>query len=756
MRLRAWEWAALALLVLAFVAQAGLASPQKSASFDEQYHLTAGYSYLRTGDFRMATTHPPLAGMIAALPLLARQDIALPLDSPLWDQGRRYDFSDVFLWDANGERAVEMLVQARWGITLLGALLLIAIFLWARRLLGPGGALLALTLAAFDPNLIANARLVTTDLPLTALLFMALWRLWCWLERPRGYDLVAAGVLGGLTMAAKYNGLLVWPVALAAALVYAPASRKQALNWQRRALGVVAMGGIGLGALWAVYRFQFGPPALLPLRLPLPAPFFWDHLFATFSGLLAENAAKPDFLLGQVSMHGWWYYFPVALGVKTPLPLLILLALGIAGLVRRQELRRQSAVWLPPLAFLLLGLTGVLTIGYRHMLPAIPFAIMLAGNSVEWLKLGARRRIPRWLPATVGGLLVAWAVLGAVRFFPHQEAYFNELAGDWRNWSNLLVDSNLDWGQDLPALRELMARRGLDSVNLAYFGKGVPERYGVRYRPLPSYLRFMEGREVNAYNPYTPEPGWYAVSATSLRLGTLGEDTSDLYAYFRTLQPVDRAGYSIYLYHVEDAPGTAVVRPVVVDTPVFRLKPEQLRVAPGVRSQPKWLQAGGSTVYPQGQDLALPAAPAYHPVGANLGGVFTLLGWAQEPAQPTPGQPLTVTLYWQVGEQPMPQPAPTKGAPVSTFVHVVDGDPANRVAQADGWEVALRGLEPGDVIAQKMTIDVPADLAPKQYTLIAGLYSPQDGSRLSTLDGTGQPVDHVTLGQVQMQERIQD
>ena len=196
-----------------------LASPEKSAAFDEQYHLAAGYSYLRTGDFRLATTHPPLAGMVAALPLLLREDIVLPLADPSWAAGNRYDFSDLFLWRANAD-APGMLVQARWGITALGLLLLLAIFFWARRMLGARAGWLALVLAVFDPNLIANARLVTTDLPLTAMLVVAAWRLWCWLEGRRWYDLLLAGIFGGLAMAAKYNGLIFWPLALVAALLY--------------------------------------------------------------------------------------------------------------------------------------------------------------------------------------------------------------------------------------------------------------------------------------------------------------------------------------------------------------------------------------------------------------------------------------------------------------------------------------------------------------------------------------------------------
>jgi hypothetical protein len=776
-----WEWAALALLLAVFAAQALLASPQKSASFDEQYHLTAGYSYWRTGDFRLATTHPPLAGLIAGLPLLGRGDINLPLDDPLWAQGNRYDFSDVFLWRANADPQ-GILVAARGGMIALGVLLLVGVFFWGRRLLGAAGGWLALLLAVFDPNLIANSRIISTDLPLTAFFFLAAWRLWCWLERRRGYDVVLAGVLGGLAMAAKYNGLLFWPVAAAAVLLYHPRPEFRIAkdSWWRRLAGVAGAGVIGLLVLWGVYRFTWGVPQHLPLGLPLPAPFFWDNLWITFGGLVQETTVKPDFLLGQVSTGGWWYYFPVAIAVKTPLPLLMLLVAGLFVLLRRHEGRRQSLLWLPALAFVLMGLTGVLTIGYRHMLPAVPFVILLAGNAAAFLPrrlrvadfhqagvqgrpaqapsvkkpiasmpdVGARQLLPGALVV----LLVGVQMLRTLSFYPHQEAFFNVLGGPWQNWSNILVDSNLDWGQDLPALRAVMDARGIDSVNLAYFGKAVPEAYGVRYRPLPGYLRFMDGRELAAYNPYTPPPGWYAISATSLRLGSLQPDTTDLYAFFRDLTPAERAGYSIYLYEVADPEDAEIVRPVVTDTPVYEVPPADLGITGAQRAAVKWRQEGGSTIYPGGQDFAPPAEPAYHPIGADLGGVFTLLGYALDRPTATRGEDLGITLYWQAGSTPMPQPAPTRGEPISAFVHVVDGDPANQVAQADGWEVALRGLESGDVIAQRFTLGFGPDVAAKEYTLLAGLYSPQDGARLPVTQEGLPPADHANLGAIQITE----
>jgi hypothetical protein len=744
--MRWWEWLLLAAALLAFLAQTSLASPCKSASFDEQYHLAAGYSYLRTGDFRLATTHPPLMGVIGGLGLLGRDDVAFPLDHPAWAAGDRFLFSDVFLWEAN-DNGPQLLVAARRPIMLVGALLLVFIFFFARQLLGPPAAWIALILAAFDPNLLANARLVTTDLGLTAFTLGAVWLLWRWLEGQRVLDLILAGGLAGLAMAAKYTGVMFWPIAFLIILVHPV--RSQRTYWSavgRRALSLAGMGLIAYAVLWAIYRFDFGVAAGTPFPFPLPAPFYWQNFWSTFNRIVGLEDIRLNYFMGETSAGGWWNYFLVALGVKTPLPTLILAAGGAITMLWRRRGREQVVLWAPLLAFLLLGATGVLSIGYRHILPALPFLILLAGNSADWLGASTPRRT---LALAAQGLLIAWLVVGTLRFFPDHDSYFNELAGPWQNWSNLLVDSNLDWGQDLPALRDVMDDLGIEQVNLAYFGKAVPEKYGVSYHPLASYLRFVEGPELSAFNPYTPEPGWYAISATSLRLGMMTSETVDLYAYFRDLEPVARAGYSIYLYRVAYPDDMPVDRIPVIGSNVSLLTPEELGLTPGHRGQIKWMQSPEALIYGLGQGFDA-AAGAYTPVDANFDDVFTLFGYDVEPRPAAPGDTVTVTLYWRVGERPMPMPAPTRGQPLSAFIHMTGDDATQIQAQYDGWRTALRGLEPGDIIVHRATIDIPAGQPPGRYPLRVGLYSPQSGERLSVVED-GVVSDHVQVEAVEVE-----
>ena len=761
-----WEWLGLVTALAVFATQALIASPHKSAAFDEQYHLAAGYAYLRTGDARLATTHPPLMGLLGGLGLLSKA-VVLPIEHPAWAAADRFLFSDVFLWEANPDPQA-LLVAARRPIVVVGLLLLIGLFYFARGLLGVRASWLVVTLALFDPNLLANSRVVTTDLGLTCFLLLALWRLWAWLEAHTLLNLLLVGLCAGLAMAAKYTGLFFWPAAGLITLLY-PATAITDRIWCRW-IGLAAMGVVACAVLWVVYGFTFSPLPDGSFPLPLPAPFYWQQLLNTYFRIVNLQGARLDFLLGEASNQGWWYYFPVALAVKTPLPLLLLGLIGLVTIARRHRWRQMSVLWVLPLLFLGLGLTGILTIGYRHILPAIPCLILLAGlvatpsqpaldktarhDAVEFAP-PVRRSVTQITPvqwgasALIAGLLI-WLAAGSLRIWPHQEAFFNELAGDWYNWSNLLVDSNLDWGQDLPALRETMAAMGIDEVNLAYFGKAAPEQYGVRYRPLPSYLRFVEGMELNAYNPYQPEPGWYAISASSLRLGLFQPETVDLYAFFRGRRPDARAGYSIYLYNVTYPPELPVVRRVVYGTPIFAQSQAQLGIQAQQRTQTKWGRSPAeATIYPLGEEiLPLAAAPGYENFlasGAEFGQAFTLLAYTYTPTEVAPGQMVQVKLVWQVGEAALTMPAPTRGAPLSAFVQVTTEDPATKVAQFDGWSTALRGLETRDVIVQPITIEIGADVAPGAYHIRLGLYSPQSGERLPVRSANGEG-DHLDIG----------
>ena len=460
-RLSWWEAIFLILGLILFAGQALLSSPLKSASFDEEYHVTAGYAYLKTGDERMSLSHPPLVDALSAVPLLFRDDVNLPLDDPSWENRDYFNFSDVFLWQAQTDPQ-SILEWSRWPIILLGTILVAALFWWAREMAGAWAGWIALILAVFDPNLIANSRLVTTDLGLACFLLLAMWRLWHWLEDPSRKNLILVGIFAGLTMTTKFTGVMVWPMIVVISLLWGweigdwrleigqsgsgdqrlgagqnRQSRNRRLPISNLLKSWIVMGLIAFFTLWAVYGFDVSP--LPNMSIPLPASFYPYSMWDTFVGI--EEQPKTSFLLGQTSPRGWWYYFPVALLLKTSLPLLILFVWGTAVFLKQKGIRYASILWVPPLFYMLLAMTGRIAIGYRHILPVVPFLILLAAQ-VGRLEIGDWRlgikdnlqshgRRPLISNLLVTGLLL-WTIIGTARIYPHQESYFNELAGGSR------------------------------------------------------------------------------------------------------------------------------------------------------------------------------------------------------------------------------------------------------------------------------------------------------------------------------------
>ncbi len=759
-------------LLLIFAAQTTLGSPSNSAALDEEYHLGAGYAYLRTGDPRLSTEHPPLINVWNALPLIFLNP-QLPLDSEAWQSAATDDFGDQFLWQVNYDRAIPIILLGRLPILFLGLLLGAIIFRFACDLFGVKAALLALTLFAFDPNLIAQARLSTTDLGLSLTMTLAIWRLWSWLEKPTRRNLIILGVATGAALTAKFSGLLLAPMFVLVALIH-PLNTDQSYGRAivRRGLNLIIVGIIGLTVIWIVYGLE--------IRGGLPAATYWQGLIKIYT---EYSQGYPTFLFGQISRTGWWYYFPITFLLKTPLPTLLLGVIGVVWIIKRRSIRTTASVWLPPALSMTAALFSPLAIGYRHILPILPFAIILAGQAANITFSKLNVRTATLLRIACCAILVAWIAVGTFSIFPHHLSYFNELVGGPAKADNVLVDSNLDWGQDLPALKTWMEQNKIDRVNLAYFGTALPAAYGIHYWPMPAFLHFIIGPELDSYNPYTPEPGWYAISATSLRMGLVYRD-QNLYAFFRDRLPDARAGYSILLYKIEYPADTPIDRTVVVGTPVYSFSPQQLGLMPDHRLVVKWSDNPDAVIFamrgsaryfladrfPFGKDfhdalysagqidrdaLIVEARPAVEarlsqwqsdtlhltdrtalewPI--NFDGKLELIGAHLKATEISPDGNVDLTTYWRVIGNLDPS--------LQMFAHVLDQQD-QIVAQYDGWQTAIRGLETGDVIAQRIHISLPVDISSGQYSLRLGLYNSDSSIRYLIRLPIGPAGDQVVL-----------
>lgn len=520
------------LLVLCF-ALALTSAVKESATMDEQNHIARGAAYLGTGDARLSVEHPPLVNVLSALPAHLLLDLRLPLDT-WWEVGEWYHFAESFMWQANPDPD-RILFLARLPIIGMGLALVALVFRWAGDLYGPWGGLLAAAFCALDPNILAHARLSTTDLGGALFAFLAARAVWRACRRPTAAAVLWAGLALGLAFAAKLSTLLFGPLlALAALLDGLPGGPGRA----RRLVGRLGLAGgvmlLGLLVVWATYRFQMGP--LEEGGIPLPAS---PYLRGVRAILDFAGGGRPAYLLGQVSREGWWTYFPVAFAVKTPLATLVGL-LAATGLMLRRPSRDDLFLLVSPLCFFLVSTAARLNLGYRHLLPMLPFLAVHLGRLASFPRSLARRYVSL--------ALAAWLAFGTALIYPHFLAYFNLLGGGPENGWRVLVDSNIDWGQDLKGLRAWMEREGVERVRLAWFGSAPPEAYGVACDLLPGVPHGYVMWDRPPFDPVQPEPGVYVISVSNL-VGVALPDP-DLYAWFRARPPDDKIGYSLFVYRI--------------------------------------------------------------------------------------------------------------------------------------------------------------------------------------------------------------
>jgi 4-amino-4-deoxy-L-arabinose transferase-like glycosyltransferase len=535
-----------------------------SPTMDEQNHLARGLAFLRTGDPRLSLEHPPLVNSLSALPLLTMPEIRLPLDDASWEQGEWYRFADLLLWEYNHD-VTRMVFLARLPIVLLTIGLAVVGYRFAQALWGAPAGLFAYTFLLLDPNILAHGRYTTTDLGGTAFLLLAtylLWRAWrhpTW-SWPR---VLLAGAGLGLAFGSKLATLLFVPIFLFVSVLSLYATDSSL----RRVGQLVAAGLISLVVLWIVFGLQWGPlsiqsndataagsgsPTMAQLLSGLegsaaPMPTFWAGLEQI---MLVSGSGRPSFLLGETSTEGFVAYFPVALLAKTPLAALLLFALSLYILVRPagkdRDRRRALFLLVPAVLYFAASMQSTLNVGYRHLLPVLPFVyLIIAGGSARlWAVPGPRWR--RWIPVAGTAALMA----ATLAIHPHYLSYFNLLAGGPANGYRVLADSNVDWGQDLLRLQDWMAENDVDEVYLSWFGTANPTYYGVRYRALPGLPRHFDLWWDVPFDPSSPPPGVYAISASNLWELPLQEEKY-VFPWFRARPPDHRVAYSILIYEVE-------------------------------------------------------------------------------------------------------------------------------------------------------------------------------------------------------------
>jgi len=539
------------LFVALAVARIIATYPHFSQTFDEPVHVAMGLEWLDRGTYTLELQHPPLARIFDGIALRLAGEHYPPGPIVLTDSAAPVRKGNAIFGGADDYQ--RNLTLARIGVLPFLLLAAFVVFHWTRWIAGAEAAVAAVALFTFVPPILGHAGLATTDMALAATLTAAVYALVRCVERgcavsrlrglaageteqhretaqPRNRETLILGITLAAAVLSKFSAIPFF-VAIVIVLLLIGRPNRQAVARIALAIPIAAL------LIWAMYRFSIWPTPMygfqpsefmamlgtssappdrtlffLLSHFRLPAPEF-------FAGLthLGEHSlfGHPSYFLGAIRPHGVWYFFPIIIAVKTPIAFLILAILGA---------RKARVPVLSAAAIVLVAMAARINLGVRHVLPIYPLLAIAGG--IALIDLWQRRRV-------IAVLLTAWIAVSSLLAHPEYIAYFNELAGT--NPERIVVDSDLDWGQDLPRLRDAVADRRIDRLWIAYFGSTDLSRY-----PIASAIRVLP--------PRTRVRGWIAISKTSLK-GAYGNAND--YAWLETQTPVQEIGRSMLLYHVE-------------------------------------------------------------------------------------------------------------------------------------------------------------------------------------------------------------
>jgi hypothetical protein len=501
-------WIGSLALLAVFTAQALVAARRDSVTVDEFFHLPVGLHALYTGDMRQDPGNSQLPRMFAALPLL--------VDPPAFSpppganvMGLAYHFQEV-----NAARYQALFAKARAMIVLISLAAAVVMAKWCFDLYGSGAALASLALFAFSPSLLAHGHLVTLDMAGTLGFLLALYANWRLLESPIMRRAVWLGIAIGAANLCKLSGTVLAAMVVATwaiRIVWEPRNRLPMRTW---AALLAVVGGVALLTLNVGYGFDgtlspLGEATLTSggklarlaqaapwLRMPFPRPFV-DGVDMVLE--VGKVSVPSYFLAGELSADGWWYYHLAAFAAKCPLPVLVAAVFSIVEWIGgRSRGSRDYAVFVPvALLFAANSAFNSLYTGERHVLAAYPLLFIVVSpwlaaalKTAPWRAASRVRGAPlpevvrAWAPCAAATLVFLWTAAGCLAVAPRYLQYFNEAAGGPERGHLILVDSNLDWGQDLIRLREYMDANRIDKVALGYFGRVDPSVYGIPFTPL--------------------------------------------------------------------------------------------------------------------------------------------------------------------------------------------------------------------------------------------------------------------------------
>ena len=548
---------------MCFISQRG-----KSITVDEFCHLPSGIYNLVSLDWRMNRESPPLIKCVPALTsIITKPNLNIKgfqLDPNPWSFG--YDF--MF---RNFEKYQHIFSLGRYVVILLGCLAGLFLYKFAKEVYGHRGGIFALFLYVFNPNIIAHSRLATIDIGATCMIFLSIYCFWRFLKHRDARSAIIAGIALGLAQLSKFTALILYPIffLIFAALIL---NRAFCADDEEKTYGgrmlikdggyfilivsisvlLINMGYLFSGTFTPLGKYMFLSEPMKKLSslcwhaLPIPLPY--DYLTG-FDSQLAISAGNNPFyagyLMGERSLTGWWYYYFIAFAVKNPVALLAILALTIfawaKGKVDRPDFETGLCIWVPIVGFFAYFSFFTRTpIGIRFLLPIFPVFFLAAGYVCHASLM--KRKVMRIIVIVV----TTGYFIPAISTFPNYLSYFNLASGGSHKGYRWLIDSNLDWGQDLPGLKKYMEKNGIKKIKLGYFGRVDPKIYGIDYKLAKQDVE--NGLNAISVNFLVGRP-YYLLDGSSKRLMYVD---SNYFKNYRDLKPLEIIGHTLYVFRVNN------------------------------------------------------------------------------------------------------------------------------------------------------------------------------------------------------------
>jgi hypothetical protein len=515
---------------------------------DEPSHMVSAHMYWRGEDRLKPGDMPPFIKILGGWPSLFVTP-RLPVDSPAWQSGHEWNIGGAMLDRMKPAEIDRYVLWSRAPFVVIAPLTTLLLWFWARRLWGPVVAWTLAALWALEPTALGHAAFFKNDLSATLAylaFWYAAWRFWC---APSWRRAAWVALSLALTVSTKMSMLVLLPVG--PLLLFAGAIQRR--RWRDAILWPVASLLIVYCLTAAACQFDLRP--LLPheaqyLRLPpftagLPLPA--RYIDGVYSLLSEDRGVNTVYLFGVNYPGGHRLYFLAALLLKTPLPVLGLLAAALVLAARRFRLAALPAatcfLLVPPLYYIGFASFSTLQLGVRLIMPAVPFLILLCGGIVHWLW---ERRQTRWVLSAA----LAWTAVSVLQHYPYTLSYFNELSPDIasRRWA--LSDSNLDWGQGLPALRRWCLRNQVKLIHLSCFSNDPPFRHFPDSENMVDLVAPPWNDEVARGLVLKPEPGIWVISVSLLSGQFWDPKYKDYYRAFQQLEPDEVVAGSLLVYRI--------------------------------------------------------------------------------------------------------------------------------------------------------------------------------------------------------------